>query len=267
VTSKPAPAGSHRSLRGPALRFALLLALLAVGFVLARYTPLRDRLNVDQMRATLEQLRGLWWAPLAHVGLLLVFGSIGVPATPFLLAGAAIFGAKWGTVWNFAGVFAASCAGFGLARLLGREFVERIGGEKVKKAERIFHRRGFLPLVAVRFLPIPFQLVNAAAAVVGVRFPKFLFASAVGLLPPIAILTYFASALLGAATGERGEIFRQLALVSIACIIAVFLPVAIWRRRRIWRLARLRRERGPRAISRPEPPAPPDTGSASDSSA
>ena len=51
----------------------------------------------------------------------------------------------------------------------------------------------------MRFLPIPFQLVNAAAAVVGVRFAKFFVASAIGMLPPTAILTYFASALLAAA--------------------------------------------------------------------
>jgi uncharacterized membrane protein YdjX (TVP38/TMEM64 family) len=236
-----------RSLRGPALRFALLFALLGVGFVVTRYTPLRDHLTVDRLRETLDRLRGLWWAPIAHVGMLSVFGAVGVPATPFLLAGAAIFGARWGTLWNFAGVVAASCVGFFVARHLGREFVERIGGERIRKAERLFHRRGFVPLVAVRFLPIPFQLVNAAAAVVGVRFSKFVVASAVGLLPPIAILTFFASALLEAATGERGAILKKLALVSLACIVAVFVPVGIWRRRRKWRLRRLRVERAARA--------------------
>jgi uncharacterized membrane protein YdjX (TVP38/TMEM64 family) len=243
----PADSAPERSLRGPALRFALLFARLGIGFVVTRYTPLREHLTVERLRETLDRLRGLWWAPIAHVGLLSVFGAVGVPATPFLLAGAAIFGARWGTLWNFAGVLTASCVGFFLARHLGREFVERIGGERVKKAERIFHRRGFVPLVAVRFLPIPFQLVNAAAAVVGVRFPKFLATSAVGLLPPIAILTFFASALLEAASGaERGAILKRLALVSLACIVAVFVPVGVWRRRRIWRLRRLRRERAAR---------------------
>lgn len=241
------PAAAPRSLRGPAIRFGLLLLLLAAGFVLVRLTPLGDFLTAERLRETLAALRGLWWAPIAHVGLLIVFGAIGAPATPFLLAGAAIFGPLWGTIWSFLGVFLASCAGFGLARLLGREFVERLGGDKVRRAERIFHRRGFVPLVAVRFLPIPFPLVNAAAAVVGVRFGKFLAASAIGFLPPIAILTYFASALLGAAAGsERGEILRQLLIVSGGVIFLVFLPIAIWRRRRIWRYRRLRRERAAR---------------------
>jgi uncharacterized membrane protein YdjX (TVP38/TMEM64 family) len=246
VSDAAGAAGPKRSLRGPAIRFAILVALLAAAFLAIRYTPLREQLSVENLRQTLDRWRGVWWAPLAHVGLLSVFGAIGFPATPFLIAGAGIFGAKWGTLWNFTGVFTASCVGFGLARLLGREFVERIGGERIRKAERVFHRRGFLPLVAVRFLPIPFSLVNAAAAVVGVRFAKFFAASAVGLLPPIAILTYFADALLDAATGDRATIVRHLVLVSLLCISAVFVPVAILRRKRIWRLRRLRGERAQR---------------------
>jgi uncharacterized membrane protein YdjX (TVP38/TMEM64 family) len=252
VTPAPAKAGPPGPLRGPALRFAALLLLLAVGFALFRFTPLREELDAERLRATLEALRGLWWAPLVHLAVLVVLGAVGVPATPFLLAGAAVFGAGWGILWNFLGVLAASCAGFWLARRLGRDFVERVGGDRVKKAERIFHRRGVAPLVAVRFLPIPFQLVNAAAAVVGVRFSKFLFTSAVGLLPPVAVLTWFAASLLDAATGdERGVVLRQLAIVAGVCIVAVFVPFGIWRRRRIWRLKRLRRERAARASRTP----------------
>src|SRR5690606_38071403 len=130
--------------------------------------------------------------------------------TPFLIAGAAIFGTVYGTLWNWLGILLASAAGYLLARALGREFVERIGGDKIRRAEKILHRRGFMPLIAVRFVPVPFALVNAAAAVVGVRFPKFLAAAAVGLAPPVAILTYFSAALLDAATGDRAAIARRL---------------------------------------------------------
>ena len=102
MTAAAGDAGPKRSLRGPALRFAILIALIAGAFIAFRYTPLREKLSVDNLRGTLDQLRGYWWAPLAHVALL------------------SIFGAKWGTVWNFTGVLTASCVGFGLARLLGR---------------------------------------------------------------------------------------------------------------------------------------------------
>jgi uncharacterized membrane protein YdjX (TVP38/TMEM64 family) len=241
-------AGKARSLRGPALKFGLLLLLIVGGFLTARYTPLADYLAVDRIQGSLDTVRGLWWAPAALVGTIVVLGSAGLPATPFIIAGAAIFGPVWGTVWNFVGIFLSSVTGFLLARLLGREFVERIGGSKIQRAEKLLHRRGFMPLIAIRFLPVPFALVNAAAAVVGVRLPKFLLASAIGLLPPIAILTYFSSALLAAATGDRAGIVRHALAVSMTAALIVFLPIGIRRRLRRRKLRRLRAVRAQRAM-------------------
>lgn len=221
-----------RSLRGPAAKFGILLLLVIGGFLAARYTPLANYLTVEKIQASLVHVRGLWWAPAALVGTIIILGSLGLPATPFIIAGAAIFGPVWGTFWNWVGIFLATFTGFLLARLLGREFVERIGGDKLQRAEKLLHRRGFMPLIAIRFVPVPFTLVNAAAAVVGVKLPKFLLASAIGLLPPIAILTYFSSALLDAATGDRAAILRHALFVSIAAALLVFIPMGVKRRLR-----------------------------------
>ena len=239
-----------RSLRGPAIKFALLLLLVIGGFLAARYTPLSEYLKIERIQGYLDHVRGLWWAPAALVGTIVVLGSLGLPATPFIVAGAAIFGAVWGTVWNWVGIFLSSLTGFLLARMLGREFVERIGGDKLARAEKLLHRRGFMPLIAIRFLPVPFTLVNAAAAVVGVKLPKFLFASAIGLLPPIAILTYFSAALLEAATGDRAAIVRQALMVSITAALCVFFPIGLRRRLRKRKLKRLRVLRAARPLRR-----------------
>jgi len=244
------PTGAPRSLRGPALKFALLLVLVVGGFLAARYTPLANYLTVEKIRGSLDAVRGLWWAPAALVGAIVVLGSAGLPATPFIIAGAAIFGPVWGTFWNWVGIFLCSLTGFLLARLLGREFVERIGGDKIQRAEKLLHRRGFMPLIAIRFLPIPFTLVNAAAAVVGVKLPKFLAATAIGLAPPIAILTYFSSALLDAATGDRAKIVRHLIVVSTTAALLVFLPMGIRRRLRKRRHRHLRTTRAARPARR-----------------
>ena len=156
------------------------------------------------------------------------------------------FGFSWGVVWNWSGIVLGSVVGYGLARLLGREFIERIGGSKVRRAEKQFQRRGFLPLVAARFVPIPFAIVNAAAAVVGVRFGRFLLSTAIGMLPPITIFTYFSTALLEAATGERAVIARHLVYASVSAAFVVFVPLEVRRRLRKRRLARLRFHRAGR---------------------
>jgi uncharacterized membrane protein YdjX (TVP38/TMEM64 family) len=237
------------SLQRAGIRFAILVLLLAGGFAAVRWTPLGQYLTAEKLQALLGDLRGAWWSPLALIGICTVFGALGVPATPFLLAGAAIFGPVWGTVWNWVAITFASALGYLLARGLGREFVERIGGSKIKRAEMILHRRGFMPLIAIRFVPIPFSLVNAAAAVVGVRFGKFLLASAVGYLPPIAIITYFTSALMKAASGHRAATAREFAIVSTTAALLVFLPIGIRRYQRKRRLRELRAHRAARPVN------------------
>lgn len=121
---------------------------------------------------------------------------------------------------------------------------------KIQRAEKLLHRRGFMPLIAIRFLPVPFTLVNAAAAVVGVKLPKFLLASAIGLLPPIAIITYFSATLLQAATGDRAGIVRQALAVSLTAALLVFFPIGLRRRLRKRRAKRLRAERAARPLRR-----------------
>jgi len=253
---KPPAAGPHaaspRPLRGPAIKFALLVLLLGGTFAAARWTPLGNYLQLDRLQALLAHLRGAWWSPIVHLAIFVVLGAIGVPATPIILVGAAIFGAWWGTLWNWTGIVLASAAGFLLAKALGREFVERIGGDKIRRAEKVLHRRGFLPLVAVRFIPVPFALVNAAAAVVGVRFGKFLAATMLGMVLPIGIFTYFSAAILEAATGDRAAIAMRLAIVTVSAAILVFLPLGLRRRLRRRRLRELQRARSNR-----DPDAPP----------
>ncbi len=241
------------SLQRAAIRFGILIAILAGAILAVRFTPLRDLLNAETLQQTLDFLRGAWWAPFAHVGICIVVGSLGMPATPFLVAGAAIFGAFWGALWNWTGILLASAVGYTLARQLGREFVERVGGEKLKRVEKLLHRRGFMPLIAIRFLPLPFSIVNAAAAVVGVRFSKFFAAAAIGMAPPIAILTYFSAALLEAATGDRGAIVRQMLIVTVTAALLVFLPIGIRRRLRKRRLRQLRGHRASRPGTRQAP--------------
>jgi uncharacterized membrane protein YdjX (TVP38/TMEM64 family) len=248
----PAPPHLHHhprgSLRRAAIRFALLVLVLGGVLVAMRFTPLGELISAERLQALFDRLRGHWWAPVAHVAATTVGAALGVPASVFLAVGAAIFGFGWGTLWNWLGVTLASVAGFLVARALGREFVERIGGDKVRRAEGLLRRRGFAPLIAVRFLPLPLAMVNAVAAVVGVRFPTFLLATALGVLPPVVILTYFASALLQAAAGDQAEIARNLVAVFGSAVVLVFLPLRV---RRLLRRRRLRELRARRAARPP----------------
>ena len=234
------------SLRRAVLRFAVLVVLIVGTFAAVRFTPLGDLFTAERLGGLLQRARGHWWSPLALIGLYAVLCPLGVPASPMIVVGGAIFGFGLGTFWNWLGGLIGALVSYFLARFLGREFVERIGGARVRRFEKLLSRQGWPMLIGMRFLPMPFALANSAAAVVGVRLLPFLVTTSIGLLPPMAVLTYAATALLSAAEGGRAEILRNLALVFLLFGSLVIFPVAIRRRLRKRRLRRLRAHRAAR---------------------
>ncbi|NHZ73411.1 MAG: hypothetical protein GWP16_02945 [Nitrospirae bacterium] len=232
----PPAAGRLRSIpRSAVIRFALLVAFLAIAFALFRWTPLNEFLTKDRMVALMMDLRSAWWAPLALLGLYLVLSPTGLPVSPLIFAGGVVFGVKLGWLYNFLGTMLGASASFLLARALGYELVSHVVPDALlQRAEKILEKHGFWAIVRVRFLPIPFAVINYGAALAGVRFPPFLAATAIGLVPSMLIYTYFGHALFNAATADRQTLIRNLAGVLILVMLLTFLvPLRkMWKKRR-----------------------------------
>ena len=240
---------------GPAIprwvvvRFLLFLAVVGVGFVLFRYTPLGERLNElldrERLMALRASLQERWWTAPLLVLLYVVVAPLGAPVSPLMLAGGAVFGTLVGSVLNFLGTFLGGAASYFLARALGRDFVVHLAGNRLRRVERLIARRGFWTLVRTRFLPLPFPVVNYGAALAGVPAGLFLVTTAIGLLPANVVFTYFAAALVDAVAGDRAEILLRLGLAVAGLIALSFLPTAIIarQRRRRYRAHRATRRR------------------------
>jgi len=232
-------------------RFLLFLLLLAAGFVLLRYTPLGARLNSfldqDRLEAVRASLRSHWWTAPALLGLYAVLAPLGAPVSPLMLAGGAIFGVLWGSVLNFLGTFVGGALSFYLARWLGRDFVAHLVGERLRRVERLVARRGFWPLVRIRFVPIPFPVVNYGAALAGVPAGLFLLTTGLGLIPANIVFTYLSASLVDAVAGDRAEIILRVALAIAGLLALSFLPNVLGgrqRRKRYRELMARRRSRG-----------------------
>lgn len=244
LESPPEIQGSrHRVPRHIWLRAALLVVLVVTGFAVLRWTPLAGFLTPDRLIALLTDLREAWWTPVALVGLYVVLCPVGMPASPLMLAGGFVFGALWGGVLNFVGTFLGAGSSFLLGRLLGRDLVVHLAGDRLQRVERVLHRRGFWTLVRVRFLPVPFPVVNYGAALAGVSAPRFMIASGLGLAPAVFIYTWFAAALARATASERGAVVVQMVLAVLAVLLLSFLPAVIRGRARRKRYRRILEER------------------------
>lgn len=234
--SPPAP----RVPRHAVVRAALLLVIVLAGFAVLRWSPLADWITKDAILATLDRLRDTWWAPAVLIAGYTLLCPLGIPPSPMMVAGGMVFGPVWGSVYNVLGIFLGAASTFLLGRLLGRDLILHLAGNRMKKVERSIARQGgFWGLAGIRFLPLPFVLVNYAAALAGIRPGLFLGSSLVGFCLSVPIFTYFAAAITRAASGDRAGVYAQLAVAILLLVSMTLVPRLISARKRRERYRRL----------------------------
>jgi phospholipase D1/2 len=243
------------------LRFLVLVVIVVTGFAVLRWTPVSQYLTVAKISALFDQLRDTWWAPAALILSYIVLCPLGVPASPMMIAGGMVFGPWWGSLYNILGTFLGGTATYFMGRGLGRDFVRHLAGNRLKRVERLIARRGFWGLVGIRFLPIPYPLVNYTAALTGIRPALFMTTTAIGLIPGATVYTYFASLVPKAASGDLSGIVGKLAAVSVTLLLLTFIPQIWTARKRRERFRELQARRQTRATLTPSPaPLPPPAG-------
>ncbi len=211
---------------------SIFMLILVTGFALVRWTAVGDYLSEEKLVELLKDIRQIWWAPLALIGLYALLAPLGVTNVPLIVAGA-VFGPMLGTLYNTLGLLIGATTSFWLARGLGREFVMQMMGDRAKRVERLVDRHGFWPLVQTRFLPLPFAAVNFGAALTGVAPSQFVLASIVGLVPSTLIHSFFIANIMFVQGAER---LFYLAGYGVAFVIFNLLIGVPWvreqRRRR-----------------------------------
>ncbi len=201
---------------GTWLKVSILVALMATGFLLLRFTSLGEIFDRDQLTATFESWRTEPWAPIVLLALFAGCAVFGIPMTPLVIVGGVVFGPWLGFGLNLLGLIAAAISSYWTARLLGRDLIVRLGGERLRRAERVLDRRGFWPLVQIRFTPIPFSLVNFAAALAGVAPPRYLTSTVLGLIPATLLHTYF-----------MAELYRNWSVVTLGVYLSLWALLVI----------------------------------------
>jgi phospholipase D1/2 len=208
-------------------RFLALVAIVVTGFVVLRFTPLHQYLTVEKISALFAHLRASWWAPLALIAVYIVLCPLGVPASPMMLTGGMVFGFIPGFLYNLTGTWLGGVVTYFLGRILGRDFIQHLAGNRLKKVERAVARRGFWSLVTLRLLPIPYPLANYCMALAGIPPALFMVTTALGLIPANLLFAYFASSLVHLAGPERNKIYVQFA-IAISLLVVLTVAPQIW---------------------------------------
>ena len=154
---------------GAVLRLAAIVLILAGGFLVVRLTPAGEYLTREGVGAAIEHLRSNPWAPVIFVAVYAAATALAVPGTVLTLAGGAVFGFAWGTLYNAVAANIGANAAFGVARGLGRDAVRRLAGSDSKALARLdaaVSRHGFQGLLTLRLIPlVPFNVLNFGSGI------------------------------------------------------------------------------------------------------
>jgi uncharacterized membrane protein YdjX (TVP38/TMEM64 family) len=208
---------------------AVLLLLLAAGVAAIYFSPLREHMNREDIRAFVEHLRGLWYGPVIFVLIFAAACVVAVPASVFVLAAGLIWGWKLGGTYAMAGGLLGALASFFAGRFIGEGLLERFGRVGKLVARQVDHA-GFRSLLVLRFIPgIPFAVLNYGAGVAGVRLLDFVLATALGMAPSVYVFAYCADALFNG-TMTEGDAVKRLVIVAALMIGLVLIPTLVKRR-------------------------------------
>jgi uncharacterized membrane protein YdjX (TVP38/TMEM64 family) len=206
---------------------AAILLLAAV--VAVWLSPVRDHLNREDIRAFVGQLRGLWYGPVAFIGIFALACIFALPASIFVLSAGLIWGWQLGGTWAMIGGILGATASFFAGRFIGEGLLERFG-RVGKIVRRQVDHAGFKSLLILRFIPgLPFAALNYGSGVAGVRLGDFLLATTLGMAPSVYLFAWCADALFNGTMSE-GDAAGRLIAVCLVMIAIVLIPGLLKRR-------------------------------------
>lgn len=214
---------SRRTLIRIVIALVLVAALAAVWF-----SPLRAQLTKQNIQHFVENLRGLWYGPLAFIGVFALGCVFVLPASVFVVAAGFIWGWAWGGIYSIVGGLLGAVASFYVGRFVGEGLLDRFGRAGKAVARQVDHA-GFRSMLVLRFIPgIPFAVLNYGAGVAGVRFSDYFFSTLIGIVPGMFVFSYCADALLNGSMSE-GDAFVRLASVCGLMLLITLLPMVVKR--------------------------------------
>lgn len=178
----------------------LIGAALVCAAVWAYYRfDLAGFFDADKVAALVASL-GVY-APLAFIGLCIAGVFLHIPELVLLAVGGALFGSVKGFFYGWAGALVGSSATFLCMRYFMRDAAQNFFTGKFTRLDALDSRlaaRGFQTVLLLRLVLCMAPPLNWAIALTRVKFSQYLAASALGIIPGVAVTSYCAGALVKA---------------------------------------------------------------------
>jgi uncharacterized membrane protein YdjX (TVP38/TMEM64 family) len=211
-----------------------LLVLLGLAGAIAVALLYREQLDPAAIQAWVDSAGPA--GPLAFILVYALAAVLFLPGSVLTLAGGALFGPWWGTLFNLTGATLGAALAFLVSRYLAADWVRRrVGGPGNRLiANRLIEgveAEGWRFVAFTRLVPLfPFNLLNYALGLTRIPFLHYVLATAVCMAPAALAFTWLGFAGREAVAGGEGLI--QTGLIALALVAAVaFLPRLVIRLR------------------------------------
>ena len=205
----------------------VLFGALAVAVTLAYIY--RDLLNVAALESWIKAAGAL--GPVLYMAVYAIATVLFLPGSVLTLAGGALFGPVWGTLYSLTGATLGAAVAFLAARYLASDWVSRKASGWTKQLIEGVEKEGWRFVAFVRLVPLfPFNLLNYALGLTRIGLLPYMAASFVFMFPGALAYTYFGYAGREAVAGGEGLIQKGLLALALLALVA-FLPRLIRRLR------------------------------------
>ncbi|MGE5242570.1 MAG: VTT domain-containing protein [Bacteroidota bacterium] len=208
------------------IRIALLVTLAAA---IAMAYAYRGLLNVAALESWVKNAGAL--GPLLYMAVYAIATVLFLPGSVITLAGGALFGPVWGTLYSLTGATVGATAAFLIARYLASDWVHRKADGWTKQLIEGVEQEGWRFIAFVRLVPLfPFNLLNYALGLTRIGLLAYVIGSYVFMFPGALAYTYLGYAGREAIAGGAGLIQKGLLALALLSVVA-FLPRLVKRLR------------------------------------
>lgn len=216
------------------LRLAILIVILGAASFVAWRLGYFDLLKNGGLRRLMDRLHRVpWIGPLYIVGFAIV-AALGIPLTPLVLLGGALFGFVEGVVVAWVGLVLGTSGAYWIARVIGGASVTRLLSGHEDIVAKLRGRRGFLTLLRLRAIPlIPSLLLDYSAGTARMDYMAYVGATMLGSLTSTMIFVFLASHVAtGLTTGAAHKALVWSVAAGVVLVAMSFAPALVARMRR-----------------------------------
>lgn len=220
----------------------VLLGLILFGAASVWLTGLNEYLTFENLKGNRDILRS--YVESHYIPSVIVFIAAVVSTAFFVpgaiavtLVGGFLFGVLLGTLYLLAGATMGASLAFLSARYVLGNWVQRRYEEQLRIFNREMARHGHNYLITFRIVPVmPFFLVNYLAGITRMPIGRFMWTTAVGMLPGSVVYSFAGRELRGIESPDdimSPKLLSALILLALFALLPVLLRLSKWVKGRV----------------------------------